>query len=84
MTNTYQFELVEDRAPTPSGFELRVNVAVNTPVSEGEITITPGCATFGEFDAQITRLIGELEKLRKGGKVRFADGSFGPRSLFSE
>ncbi|MDA3858816.1 MAG: hypothetical protein PF480_11430 [Roseovarius sp.] len=81
MSNTYHFELVEDKAATSSGFELRINVAVHTGAREGEITITPGCPTFGELDAQVTRLINELEKLRVDAEKRFADGPHGPISL---
>ncbi len=81
MTNTDQFELVEDEAITSSGFELRINVAVHTSPRDGEISITPGCAVFGEFDAQVTRLMDELEKLRCEAETRFAEGTFGPKSL---
>lgn len=81
MTSTYQFELVEEPAPTSSGFVLRVHVARWTSPEDGEISISPGCATFGEFDAQISRLIDGLERIRTEGETRFADGHFGPRSL---
>ena len=76
-----QFELVEDDAPTTSGFELRVNVARHTSAREGEITITTGCATFGEFDAEISRLIDELENVRTQAETRFAEGPFGPTPI---
>lgn len=79
--NTLQFELVEDPALTTSGFELRVNVASFTSKREGEISITSGCATFGELDTQISRLVNELEQIRTYGETRFAEGPFGPSSL---
>ncbi len=77
-----QFELVEDQAATTSGFELRVNVAKYSSVNEGEISITNGCATFAEFDEEITRLISALEKIRTRGETRYAEGPFGPSPLF--
>ena len=81
MADLDQFELVEDRGPLVSGFELRVNVAKYTSVRDGEVSITTGCATFGELDAEVTRLISELEKLRRAAEERFADGPFGPGPL---
>jgi len=81
MRNNSQFELVESVALTRSGFEVRVNVARFSSARDNEITITNGCASFAEFDQEITRLVDALEEIRTQGETRFADGPFGPKSI---
>jgi hypothetical protein len=82
MSEHSTFELVDDSALTSSGFQLRVNVAIHTSARPDEVTVTPGCATFGEFQAAVRHLINELEAILTAGESRFAEGPFGPKPLF--
>ena len=81
MSEFSQFELVENESLTTSGFELRINVARHSSTKNGEVSITNGCATFGEFDTEVRRLIENLEQLLTDGETRFADGPFKPSPL---
>ena len=78
------FELVEDEAVTTSGFELRINVARFSSARPNEISITNGCATFGEFHEEAQRLIFELQDLISEAEKRFGSGDFGPTPLALE
>ena len=81
MSGDGQFELVEDRANTRSGFELSLNLARHSSARSGEISIIRGCATIGEFQEQLNRVIDELQHHLLEAEKRFGDGPYGPRPL---